>query len=133
MQFTRNPANDLRLDRSGFLGNELVAASPEVLGGGRIGDPNIDPQHPWIAALGAAGYEICDISARLLGEAGWLARHALQYEPMTLARKVSDEVIGESVQTSFLISVAGQIAEWRDPYGQRRQQTMPWQRRTLGL
>lgn len=72
---------------------ELVAASPEVLGSRRVGDSDVDTQHPWAAALSTSGYNISDIGTGLADGTGILAGQSFQLEPVTLAGKVVEEVI----------------------------------------
>ena len=77
MQLSRNPPDDLGLRRRGLVGVEFEATGPKILGGRRIGDPDIDAQHPGTTALGAARYKIFNDSVsgrsaevrRLLGQA----------------------------------------------------------------
>src|SRR6516162_5892061 len=102
MQLTRNPPDDFALDPRGLLHTELVATGPKVLGSRCISDPDIDAQLPGAAALGTPGYDISDIGVGAVGRLARLAPQTLQLKPVTLPRKVGEDVVRESVQNCLL-------------------------------
>ena len=61
MQLSRNPPDDLGLRWHGLVGAKFEATGPKILGGRRIGDPDIDAKDPGTSALGAARYKIFNI------------------------------------------------------------------------
>ncbi|TMJ66820.1 MAG: hypothetical protein E6G83_09460 [Alphaproteobacteria bacterium] len=76
MQLSGNPPDDLGLHRHGVVGVEFEAAGPKILGGRRIGDPDIDAQHPGTGALGTARHKILNVGFGFLGEVGRLLGQA---------------------------------------------------------
>ena len=94
MQLSRNPPNDFCLNWRGLFGAEFVSTSPEILGRRRIGDPDIDPQHPGTAALGApASQNILASDRRHLGRSAKCPARALTAALKTLdrAEEVGDQ------------------------------------------
>ena len=76
MQLSRDSPDDLGLHRHGVVGVEFEAAGPKILGGRRIGGPDIDAQHPGNATLGTARHEILNVGFGSLGEVGRLLGQA---------------------------------------------------------
>ena len=78
MQLSGNPPDDLGPHRHGLVGVEFEAAGPKILGGRRIGDPDIDAQPPGNATLGTARHKILNVGFGSLGEVGRLLGQASQ-------------------------------------------------------
>src|SRR5262249_32884541 len=83
--------------RGQVVGPELVAAGPQIFGGGGVGDPHVDPQHAGSAALGAAGDDIFKAALGLAGEVAQdaaLVGDRLERQPAAMAHQIGDEVVG---------------------------------------
>jgi hypothetical protein len=70
MQLSGNPPDDLGPHRHGLIGVEFETAGPKILEGRRVGNPDIDAQHPGTTALGASRYKIFNVGLGSLGEIG---------------------------------------------------------------
>jgi hypothetical protein len=132
VQLAGDPPGDLGLDRGEVFGSEFMPAGPQILGGRRVGDPHVDPQHPGAAALRAAGDDIFKAPfglARKVAQDPALVGDRLERQPAAVAQQVGDEVVGEGFHQILLLGIARQIAQRCHRDADARQQTRPGQPR----
>src|SRR5580704_9901979 len=105
MQLSRNPPDDFGLRWYGLVGAKFEATGPKILGGRRIGDPDIDTQHPGTSALGAARYKyLTSDSGCSAGLAGSLAKGRNEKPRPCRVRSAARSLVNASRRSSWSAS-----------------------------